>query len=136
MSSVKAIRALLVGDPAVTARVPAEPRRIVAGDVPVDAPLPAIGIKEVSCVPVGAFDAQAEYSVVESRVQVTPMSKAYSDVKELLALVRRACNFKRGQLAGFDVISVVRDTVGPDLEDMAGNHFQSIDFKVTYHEPN
>jgi hypothetical protein len=136
MSSVKAIRALLAAAADVTARVPAD--RIVAGGVKEDTALPALGLTEVSSVPVGAFDAQAEYSVVTSRVQVTVMVErsGYPEMKALLDLVRRACNFQRGQLAGVDVISVVRDTVGPDLEDMAGNHFQSIDFKVTYHEKN
>jgi hypothetical protein len=118
----------------VTTRVPAD--SVVAGDVPVDATLPAIGIKEISSVPLGAFDAQAEYSVVTSRVQVTAESRTYPEVKALLDLVRHACNFQRGTLAGVDVISIVRDTVGPDLQDMAGTYSQSIDFKVTYHEIN
>lgn len=134
--SVKAIRALLLADVAVLARVSGNPDRIAAGDVPADAILPALGIKEVSLVPFGAFDAQAEYSIVTSRVQVTVVGKAYPDVKALLDLVRRACNFQRGQIAGVDVVSVLRDTVGPDLEDLAGNTIKSIDFKVTYHEPN
>lgn len=132
--SVEAIVQLLLASEAIAARVSAD--SIVAGDVPVDAPLPALGIKEIGSVPVGAFDAQAEHSVAAARVQVMAMSKAYPEVKELLALVRRACNFQRGQLAGVDVISIVRDTVGPDLRDAADTHFQSIDFKVTYHEPN
>lgn len=132
--SVKVIRALLIADGAVLSRVPDD--RIAAGDVPIDAGLPALGITEVSLVPVGAIDAHAEYSVVTSRVQVTAVGKPYPDVKALLDLVRRACNFQRGEIAGVDVISVVRDTVGPDLSDPAGNTIKSIDFKVTYHEPN
>lgn len=132
--SVEAIVQLLLADQVIAARVSAD--SIVAGDVPVDAALPALGITEVSNVPVGAFYAQAEYSVVTARVQVMAISQAYPEVKELLALVRRACNFQRGQLAGVDVISIVRDTVGPDLQDAADRHFQSIDFKVTYHEKN
>ena len=71
-----------------------------------------------------------------SRVQVTAVGKPYPDIKALLDLVRRACNFQRGQIGGIDVVSVVRDTVGPDLGDTAGNTIKSIDFKVTYHEPN
>lgn len=134
--SVKAIRALLLAHGAVLARVSGNPDRIAAGDVPADALLPALGIKEVSAVPVGAVDAQAEYSIVTSRVQVTVVGKPYPVVKEILDLVRRACNFQRGQIAGVDVISVVRDTVGPDLGDTAGNTIKSIDFKVMYHEPN
>lgn len=132
--SVKVIRALLLGAGAVTARVPAD--RIAAGDVAVDKGLPAIGITEVITVPIGAFDAQAEYSVVTGRVQVTIVGKPYPDVTVIVALVRRACNYQRGQIAGVDVISVVRDLVGPDMGDAAGNSIKTIDFKVTYHEPN
>jgi hypothetical protein len=131
--SVKVIRALLLGAETVTARVA---DRIAAGDVDADRGLPAIGLAEVSMVPIGAFDAQAEYSIVTSRVQVTVVGKTYHDVIALLDLARRACNFERGQIAGVDVISVLRDTVGPDMEDVAGNIIKTIDFKVTYHEPN
>ena len=131
--SVKVIRALLLGAEAVTARVA---DRIAAGDVAVDKGLPAIGLSEVVTVPIGAFDAQAEYSIVTSRVQVTVVGKPYPDVTALIDLARRACNFERGQIAGVDVISVLRDTVGPDMEDVAGNSIKTIDFKVTYHEPN
>lgn len=132
--SAKIIRALLAGALEVTARVPVE--RIVAGIVKEGTALPALGITEVGDMPVGAFDAQAEYSVVTQRVQVTAMCKTYPEVKSLIKMVRRACNFKSGQIAGESVISIVRDTVGPDLDDVAGNCFQSIDFKVTYYEQN
>lgn len=132
--TTKIIRALLVAAPAVTAKVPSE--RIVAGIVKEGAPLPALGITEIGDVPVGSFDAQAEYSVVTQRVQVTAMCKTYPEVKALIKLVRRACNFQSGQIAGESVISIVRDTIGPDLDDAAGNCFQSVDFKVTYHEQN
>ena len=132
--SVKVIRALLVDAAAVVSRVPID--RIVAGVVTESAELPALGITEVGSVPVGAIDAQAECSVVTSRVQVTAMGRTYPEVKALIDLVRRACNFQRGSIAGVDVISVVRDTIGPDLDDDVGNIFQSIDFKVTYHEQN
>ena len=132
--SVKAIRALLLADGAVLARVLAD--SIAAGKVPPDAVLPALGLTEVVAVPIGAFDAQAEYSTVTSRVQIAVVAREYPDVQMILGLVRRACNFQRGHLAGVDVISVLRDTVGPDMEDAAGNPVKTIDFKVTYHEPN
>ena len=132
--SVKVIRALLVSAAAVTARVP--PDRIGAGTLKEDAPLPALVLTEVSSVPIGAFDAHAEYSVVTSRVQVTAIGKAYPDIKALVDLVRRACNFAAGTIAGISVVSVLRDAKGPDLEDQAGNSVQSIDFLVTYHEQN
>jgi hypothetical protein len=133
--SVKVIRALLVASTTLSALVPAS--RIMAGTVPDDTSLPAIGITEVSLVPVSAIDAQAEYSLVASRVQVTIMAKDYPSTRTILDEVRRACNFARGVIADVDVASIVRDTVGPDLSDDAvGVYFKSIDFKVTYHEQN
>lgn len=133
--STKVIRALLVASAPVTALVPAE--WIMAGTVPETAPLPAIGITEVSVVPVSAIDAQAEYSLVTSRVQVTIMTTDYPSTKPILDTVRKACNFERGVIAGVDVASVVRDTVGPDFSnDAATIHFKTVDFKVTYHEQN
>lgn len=132
--SVKSIRALLVGAASVVARVPEA--QIISGDVPVNAPMPALSLKEISSVPIGAIDAQAERSIVVTRVQVMVMAKTYPEVKPLRDLVRQACNFQRGSLGEVDVISIERDTIGPDLQDDAGNHFQSIDFKVTHYEQN
>lgn len=131
--SVKVIRALLLGAEAVTARVA---DRIAAGDVSADKGLPAIGLTEVVAVPIGAFDAQADTSIVTSRVQVTVVSKTYPEAVAIVGLVRRACNYGRGPIADTSVISVLRDTVGPDMDDVAGNSIKTIDFKVTYHEPN
>ena len=132
--SVKSIRALLVGAASVVARV--QEAQIIAGDVPVGEPMPALSLKEISSVPIGAIDAQAERSIVVTRVQVMVMAKTYPEVKPLRDLVRRACNFQRGVLGDVDVISIERDTIGPDLQDAAGNYFQSIDFKVTHYEQN
>lgn len=132
MSAVKAVIALLLADPAVAGLVA---DRVSAGDVPLKTPRPAIGVHEVSNVPLGAIDAQADSSVVTSRVQVTVHVKTYPELDGALRVARQACNFERGMIAGVDVVSVVRDLVGPDLESTAG-HAKSIDFKVTYHEPN
>lgn len=132
--SVKVIRSLLVASAATTEVVPVE--RIVAGVVPVDTALPALSITHISTTPIGALDAAAEFSLVRTRVQVTVMTKEYPAGKELADIVRRACNFERGLIAGIDVVSVMRDTVGPDYQDQAGTHFGSVDFMVTYHEQN
>lgn len=133
--STKVVRALLVASATVTALVPET--QIMAGTIPEGVPLPAISITEVSVVPVSAIDAQAEYSLVTSRVQVTIMTKDYPSTKPILDAVRKTCNFERGMIAGVDVASVVRDTVGPDFSDDAATiHFKTVDFKVTYHEQN
>lgn len=135
MSAVNAVRALLIASAPVTAICPAS--KIVLGVAPQSTVMPALSLTHISTVPVARIDAQAEFGLVTSRVQVTAMAKDYSTVKSLLDVVRKACNYQRGTLAGVSVISIARDTVGPDLsDDDAAIHFQSIDFKVTYHEPN
>lgn len=133
--AVEVIRELLVGDAAVTAISPAD--RTMAGTIRQGTELPALSIVHISTVPIGAIDAQAEYNLVTSRIQVTAMAKDYPDVKTLLGAVRKACNYERGSLAGIEVASIVRDTVGPDQENPdAGICMQTMDFKVTFHEPN
>lgn len=133
--AVAAIRVLLVGAAAVTAISPAD--RIMAGTIKQGTELPALSIVHISTVPIGAIDAQAEYSLVTSRVQVTGMAKDYPGVKTLLRAVRKACNYESGILAGIEVTSIVRDTVGPDQENPdAGICMQTMDFKVTFHEQN
>lgn len=135
MSSTKVIRALLVSDPAVTSLVPAA--KVVIGGVKLGTPLPAIGIKQISLVPFGAIDAQAEFALVVSRVQVTVETKDYATMSAVMAAVRKACNYQRGVIAGVSVVSVLRDIEGPDPDENAAEIYdQVIDFKVTYHEPN
>lgn len=132
MSTVKAAIALLKASTQVAALVG---DRISAGDIPLDMPLPAIGVREISSVPLGAIDAQAASSLAISRVQVTVHVKTYPEIDGILRAARQACNFERGVIAGVNVVSIVRDVIGPDLEHESG-HSKSIDFKVTHHEPN
>lgn len=135
MSAVKVIRALLVGAAPVVSLCPAA--RIMAGVAPQGTAMPALSLMHISTVPLVRIDAQAEFNLVTSRVQVTVLASSYAGVKPLLDAVRRACNYQRGILAGVDVASIVRDTVGPDFSnDAATIHYQAIDFKVTFHEPN
>lgn len=135
MSAVKAIRALLVVSAPVITLVPAT--KIVAGVVPQATALPAISIMHISTVDLAAIDAQADFALVTSRVQVTVMAKDYPAIKALIDVVRKACNYQRGTIAGVGVASIVRDTVGPDfVNDDATIYYQTIDFKVTHHEQN
>jgi hypothetical protein len=65
------------------------------------------------------------------------MARNYPAVKALLVVARLACNRKSGIIAGVSVASILRDTVGPDfVSDDATIYYQTIDFKVTFHEPN
>lgn len=135
MSAVKAIRTLLVGNAPLVGLV--EAAKIVAGTVQQGTVLPAIGIKHIGTVPLGAIDAQAESSLVTSRVQVTAYAKGdYGTTKKILEAVRKACNYQRGILSGVDVVSVLIDMDGPDLEYDDAIHCQSTDYMVTFHRPN
>ena len=135
MSGVKVIRALLVADTALLAVVPAA--RVIAGVLPQGTALPAVALTEVSTAEVSRIDAQAVYALVECCVQITIFVADYPQQKQLLDLVRKACNYKRGTVAGVVVSSVRRESNGPDFNDpAAGFYMQSIDFKVIYHEPN
>lgn len=135
MSAVEVIRALLISNPPVITICPAT--KIALGIVPQRTALPALSVMHISTTGVSRIDAQAELALVTSRVQVTVMAKGYLAVKSLVAAVRKACNYQRGTLAGVNVVSVIRDTVGPDFaNDDASIYYQTIDFKVTYHEQN
>lgn len=134
MSAVKVIRALLVADAAVAAAVGT---KIFAAVVPQATALPAICINEISVVETPRIDAASSYALVTSRIQVTVMEKEYPALKDLMAKVRKACNYERGSIAGISVNSITRDVVGPDmLDDDAKIFMQTIDFRVVHHESN
>lgn len=133
--AVRAIRALLVASPELTAIVPAA--KIVFGVVPQATALPAISIMHVSTVGMPTIDAQSASTLSTSRVQVTAMAKDYPTIKAILKAARLACQFQRGTLGGVSVAAITVDIVGPDFQsEDALIFYQSIDFKVTFEEPN
>lgn len=133
--AVRAIRALLVASAPLSAIVPAA--KIFFGMVPQSTVLPAIAIGAISTIGQGAIDAQSAATLSTSRVQITAMAKDYATIKAILTAARLACDRKRGAIAGVDVLSILRDTVGPDFTSDDGLIFyQSIDFKVQFREPN
>lgn len=135
MSCVKVIVALLAADAPLLALVPVE--KIMAGVIPQGTSLPAVSVTEVSTVEISHIDAQAPYTLVDARVQVTVVAASYPAQKALLAAVRKACNYKRGTLVGVPVVSVRRGSNGPDFNDPETDFYlQSVDFHVIYHEAN
>jgi len=135
VSAGKVIRALLIADGGVLALCPAA--RIVAGVIPQGSALPAISVMRISHYSAARIDAQAPTGLATSRVQVSVLTKDYAVADALVIAARKACNFQRGSLGGVAVISVVRDVEGPDMEnDDARIQYRTIDFMVTYHEPN
>jgi len=126
------IRALLVADAAVTAKVPAV--RIMAGLLPQGVALPALAIEEISSVPQPTIDAQA-YAIMRTRVQVTVSAGSYPEQKTVAALARAACEYRRGAIADQQVASIVLESTGPDLRDGDAQIFQQpLDF-IVIHQP-
>ena len=127
------MRALLVEHAPLTALVPVT--RIEAGDVPTGT-LPAIGIREISGMEEDTV-ARAGNALIKSRVQVTVYASSYLQQKAILKVARLGAGVFTGEIAGFQVRSVLRDILGPDMGDEAIPTFeQSRDFMVTYIEPN
>ena len=109
---------------------------IHAGTIPQGQPLPALAYSHISSVEhqtLGGWEATAG---VSSRVQITAAAKSYPVLKTVLDEVRRACNNKRGHIAGVQVLNVRRAGVGPDFDSPeTGVHSQSIDFMILFNEP-
>jgi len=134
MSAEKVIYALLDAYAPLTAIVST---RIYAGSIPQESALPAIAYDHVSTVELTTIDANSPYGLVSSRIQVTVASDDYPQLKEIITLIRKACNYKRGTINGVIVNSITRDLIGPDFKNEDQSlYFQSIDFKVLYHEAN
>lgn len=134
MSGVAIVKALLHASAALTAVVPAA--RIQAGTLPESTAVPALSIMEVSTVERPHVDGLAPSTIVDARIRVTVLAANYPQQKQTLALARKACNYQRGSLAGFAVVSVRRLANGPDFVSEEGLCVQSVDFSVIYYEPN
>lgn len=132
--AVAVMCALLLAHAPVTSIVG---EQVFAGDVPVDETLPAIGIREISRIEQDTVARNGSATVVTARIQVTVYTGNYPDQKALLQAARLGPGTYTGTVAGVQVLSVLRDAVGPDMQSMNPEIFQqSRDFKVTYLEPN
>jgi hypothetical protein len=109
--------------------------RIVAGDVPSEMSLPAVGLKEISRAEQDTVSREGR-ALVTARIQLTVHAKSYPQQKALLRAAGLGQGVKTGVIAGVAVRSVLRDAVGPDMGNSdAGIFEQPRDFKVTYIEP-
>lgn len=126
MSGVAIVRYLLANSPQMTAAVPAA--RIMAGDLPINAVLPAISIKQISSVPYNTVQMnepkvqhtdRVQVSVLVKGTQATPAGTGYPGVRALLKMVLAACPHTRGTISGIACDSIVPDIEGPDLSDDA-----------------
>ena len=134
MDGVAVMRALLLAHAPLTSLVPSA--SIVAGTIPLGV-LPAIGIKEISRIETETVSRGQTNVMVTARVQVTAYAGSYPAKKALIQAAKLGPGAHTGIVAGVTVRSVLRDMVGPDMDDDDSQVFeQSRDFKVTYIEPN
>lgn len=132
MRAEKVITALLNAASGVTALVS---DRIYPPPLPQGVALPAVSVEHISTVDLPTIDANAGYNLVQTRIEVTAIAKDYPTQKALLEQVRTAITFQRGTIAGVQVVSILRGSVGPDIRDDDMQLFtQSIDFLVTLRE--
>lgn len=136
MSSVAIVRDILVTYAPLLAEVPNA--RVYAGQVPQGAVLPAIGISEVSgYYPITTTTRQQATETLRARVQVTVLTNNdYPAMKRILLLAKRAAaGMHTGVIKGYQVNSVVPDTIGPEIPPADDKiHEQSRDFVVTFAE--
>jgi hypothetical protein len=132
MRAEKVIFTLLSADAGVSAQVGA---RIYPSRLPQNTAMPAIAYEAVSGMELTPIDAQAGYQIVRTRMQITCMGKNYADVKNTVEAVRMALLYKNGVIGGVRVLSITRDSVGPDTrDDDLALYLQSIDFMVMHYE--
>jgi len=128
----KVIRSLLVATPALNAVVES---RIYPAPAPQATTLPCVTYAHVSTVVLPTISASGAYSLVQSRIDVTAITKTYAQQKALIEAIRIALDYQRGVIAGVEVISVIRGSIGPDArDDDLTLYSQSIDFLVTLRE--
>lgn len=129
MSGVSVIRYLLSNNSPLVAVVPSS--RIMAGLMPLDIALPAIGISQVSGVYREEISAQSEYC--SERIQVTVKAANYPQQKQIMVLIRAAITRTRGTINGVNVDCILRDSNGPDFrDDDAVIYMQAQDYFVKY----
>ena len=131
-SAVKAVRALLVADPALVAVV--SPNSIGTGRFQEGTQLPAVIVSHISTnwrTPVTP-DAT---TFGRSRVQVTVFAQSYPSQDALQRLVRHALPPTRGVVNGVALDSIQPGGDGPDMRDDHANIFMGAsDFIVTFNE--
>jgi hypothetical protein len=131
VNSEKIIYNLLSTNATLIAVVPVA--RIYAGLIPLRTVLPAIAYSHVSTIQETTVALTTQK--VRSRVQITVATKTYPELKNIMMLVKSACNNKQGIFNGVVTDSVILENVGADFRDDDATIFYStIDFRLTYND--
>lgn len=129
MNAVSVMRDLLLAHAPVAAIAG---NKVCAGEIDYN-DLPAVGLREISRREADTVGRTSK--MVTARIQVTAHAATYPEQKSLLQATRLGDGVHTGTIAGVEVRSVIRDSVGPDLNPEEGLFQQSRDFMVTYLEP-
>lgn len=131
MSGTAIIRSLLAANSPLIAVIPAA--RIFAGAIPLNTPLPAIAVTQVSGVQRNILGMNATKYQVTDRVQVTVLGTSYALQKSYMTLIRAALPNTKGTVNSFVTDSIIQDVEGPDFYDAAtGIYQQSQDWHVKF----
>jgi hypothetical protein len=131
MSAETAIAYMLTHDTALNTEVPVA--KIFPGLIPVNTVLPAIAFNLISGLPVK--NQRMANMLKVSRIQVTVQTRSYAKQKQIIQLIRNACDAKQGLFNSVDVDSSLADIEGPDMrDDDAAIFMQTQDFIVKYRE--
>lgn len=129
--SEKVIYNLLSTNTALVAVVPVG--SIYASLIPLNAVLPAIAYSAISTTQ----DTSIDLTTIKyrARVQITVACKTYAQVKQIISLIKTACNNKQGTYNGVKADSVILDNIGADFrDDDVAVFYQTIDFIINYSE--
>jgi hypothetical protein len=146
MSGVAVVRYLLANNAAVLAALGAGPpvaaSRVIAGGLPLNTVMPAIAVMEIDSQPRNTVAMTEANKLHTERVQVsvlfkgpqgTPSGTGLPGVKGVLALLLAAVPHTHGTVNGVNVVSILPDNEGPDLQDVATSLYQgSRDFIVRW----
>jgi len=133
MDGVAAIRSVLVADASLVTLIPDD--CIIAGPLPVNAPLPAISLSSISKVDRN-IPAPGATRFVRERVQVTVHARNYSSQKAILRAIRHAAADRiDATVDGIEGVTIHTESAGPDvLYEDASVWTGSQDFSLTYTE--
>jgi hypothetical protein len=129
MNAEKVAYYLLTNDSGLDGVVPNA--RVYAGLIPLNAVLPAIAYNLISSVEETTIGLTA--TKYFSRIQITVAAKTYPQCKQIIELVKTACNHQQGTFNGVETDSVIMDNVGADFrDDNATIFYSTIDFRIAH----
>lgn len=132
MTGADIIGALLREDAELTALV--APESIKGGLLSDSVVLPALLVRTVSGTEHQTLTL-SDYEHTIERVSVAVRASTYREQKDVIALVRKCCGERTGDLAGALRVAIAKAGKGPDVNGPGGTFEQTQDFRVSWDAP-